>query len=528
MMPCNGSGISEMVALPHSKIPRIHIPAMDTYEVCLTTTNVCGDSDTICQSITVCEPIVADYTYNASYLTVSFTDETPNATGWVWYFGDNTANSFSQNPSHTYAVAGTYDACVVASDICNNSDISCKSITVCAPIVANFSTSEFYLTASFSDLTGSAITWQWDFGDGGSSSLQNPFHTYASNGSYMVCLTATDVCGNIDSTCQLVTVCAPLASDFSYSSTFLTSSFTDLSNTAVQWQWDFGDGNTSTDQNPSHTFAVTGTYHVCLTAIDFCGNTDSTCQDITVCSPVETDFSYSQSSLTINFSDLSFGAIQWLWTFGDGGVSADQNPSHTYADYGTYDVCLISFNPCTKDTMCKSVDVQCPPFDADFLFEVSNLIVSFSDLSTNAIQWQWDFGDGTISSLQNPVHVYAQEGEYTVCLIASDGCSSDTLCETVTVVISAVSTVSADGSSFEVYPNPLSGTGIIELSLSHASSVQFDLYDVQGKNRFFTTNAYFAAGLHHINLPDLHLAKGVYFIRMTSEVGMMVRKVVVQ
>jgi len=498
------------------------------YEVCLTTTNVCGNSDSICQTITACQAIEADYTYTSSDLDVSFTDETPYSTEWVWYFGDNTANSFLQNPPHTYATAGTYNVCLVASDICNNSDLICKSVTVCAPIVVSFTTSEFYLTASFIDQTGSAVSWQWDFGDGGSATTQNPSHTYTANGTYQVCLTATDVCGNTDSICQFITVCSPLATDFSFSTSNLTATFSDLSNTATQWQWDFGDGNTSTAQNPVHNFAANGTYEVCLTATDLCGNSNTACQNVTVCGPLATNYSYSLNNLSVSFTDLSNSAIQWLWTFGDGDVSTDQNPTHIYASYGTYEVCLIAFNLCTNDTMCKSINVECPPFDAAFQFEVSNLIVSFSDLSTNATQWQWDFGDGTTSSIQNPVHVYTQEGEYTVCLIASDGCSYDTLCQTVMVVISGTEDINAEELSFNVYPNPLYGNGIIEFALAHASTARFDIYDVQGKNVFTTNDRQFGAGLQQVILPELNVSAGVYFIRMSTDKGIGIKKIVVQ
>jgi PKD repeat protein len=112
---------------------------------------------------------------------------------------------------------------------------------------------------------------------------QNPIHTYSANGVYEVCLTVTDTCGDVDNTCENVTVCGPLATSFSYNATMLSVAFSDLTGTASQWKWDFGDGATSTLQNPSHTYSANGSYSVCLIATNLCGIADTTCQLITVC-----------------------------------------------------------------------------------------------------------------------------------------------------------------------------------------------------------------------------------------------------
>src|SRR5262249_32944503 len=163
--------------------------------------------------------------------------------------------------------------------------------------------------------------------------------------------------------------CVPLTANFSYNTSNLTASFNDLSSTAIQWHWDFGDGVTSTSQNPGHTYANNGIYDVCLVVTDVCGQADTICHTVTVCEPLDVDFSYSVDNITVTFTDLSNSAIQWFWDFGDGGLSANQNPTHTYPSFGTYEVCLIAFNQCISDTICQTITLQCPPFDANFSFE---------------------------------------------------------------------------------------------------------------------------------------------------------------
>lgn len=151
------------------------------------------------------------------------------------------------------------------------------------PTTASYSFADVGLAVNFTDMSASATSWLWDFGDGNTSTMQNPVHTYATDGSYTVCLTVTDACGT-DSTCMTVTVssCTSGAA-YSFVDNGFTVDFTDVSvtNGTTTWAWDFGDGNTSTLQNPSHTYAANGTYTVCLTITDSCG-TDSTCQSVTV------------------------------------------------------------------------------------------------------------------------------------------------------------------------------------------------------------------------------------------------------
>lgn len=148
-------------------------------------------------------------------------------------------------------------------------------------------------TDASSDSDGSIVSWSWTFGDGNSSSAQNPSHSYASAGTYSVSLTVTDDGGLTGSTNQSVTVTsgggnvAPTAS-FTYADSGLNVDFTDNSSDSdgsiVSWSWTFGDGNSSSAQNPSHTYAASGTYSVGLTVTDDGGLTDSTTQSVTVSS----------------------------------------------------------------------------------------------------------------------------------------------------------------------------------------------------------------------------------------------------
>jgi len=257
---------------------------------------------------------------------VTFTDQsTGTPTVWHWDFGDIGAGNTSilQNPSHTYTTDGIYSVNLTVSNAGGiNTLIRTNYIVVATPPVANFTGNPTKgwpapLAVTFSDTsTGSPTTWNWTFGDigaGNTSTLRNPSHTYTTGGIYSVNLTVTNVMGS--STLirtNYIAVVAPPVVDFTGTPTRgpapLAVTFTDTSTSAVpitSWQWNFGDigaGNTSTLQNPTHTYTIAGRYSVNLTATN-AGGSNST---------IKTNYIYVPVCFADNFNDGSIGSA---WTF---------------------------------------------------------------------------------------------------------------------------------------------------------------------------------------------------------------------
>lgn len=184
--------------------------------------------------------------------------------------------------------------------------------------------------------------------------------------------------GIVDARAALDTVATgnpPPQAEFSCTTDELTIDCMDQSGdpdgNITAWDWDFGDGNTSSAQNPSHSYAAAGTYNVSLTVTDNDGVTDSTAQEVTVSSdePVENeppvaDFSVSVSRVTASFTDNSSdsdGSIaSWAWDFGDGGSATTRNPSHAYSENGTYQVTLTATDDDgASHSVAKSVTINC-------------------------------------------------------------------------------------------------------------------------------------------------------------------------
>jgi PKD repeat protein len=308
------------------------------------------------------------------------------------------------------------------------------------------------LHVAFSDQsTGDSAEWAWDFGDGGSSSEQNPSHTYTTPGSYTVALTVTGIGGTDTETktayINVGTPPQPVA-DFSATPTAgdapLEVTFTDESTGALisAWAWEFGDGGTSTLQNPAHQYTAAGSYTVSLTVTDI-GGTDTETKTAyinvgTMPPPPVADFSAvptgGNAPLNVAFTDESTGALisAWEWDFGDSGTSTLQSPTHQYTIAGTYTVSLLITDIGGTDTETKTGYIHVghagmANFSATPTEGVVALDVTFTDLSSgDVIGWAWSFGDGGISTAQNPTHQFTAPGKYTVSLVASDDYTSDT------------------------------------------------------------------------------------------------------
>ncbi|MGB0651658.1 MAG: PKD domain-containing protein [Thermoplasmatota archaeon] len=324
---------------------------------------------------------------------------------------------------------------------------------------------------SFTDLSsdsdGTLVSWAWDFENDGTtdSSDQNPTHTYPAPGDYTVRLDVADNDGLTDHRVKTCTILedpndppqAAFTSDPEPanpgSEVQFTDESTDNDGNIESWHWDFGDGTTSNEQNPTHTYDEEGDYTACLTVTDDDGASDTTCNVVTVVNePPVADFTWSPTTPTdledATFTDLSTDSdgtiVSWSWDFGDGATSGDQHPVHGYADNGDYTVCLTATDDDgASDTACKVITVLnvAPAAGFDWSPEEPTDLedATFTDLSADAdgtvVSWSWDFGDGATSNVQHPVHGYADNGDYTVCLTVTDNDgATDTSCQVITVL----------------------------------------------------------------------------------------------
>jgi len=324
--------------------------------------------------------------------------------------------------------------------------------------------------------TPSIISWQWDFGDGASSTEQNPPHAYASTGSYDVSLTVSTG----DKTATLtrrdyvfIRAKEPPIADFSAEplntipgeTIYFTSLAEPGTSPITSYSWDFGDGRTSRLQNPSYAYAEVGTYAVTLTVQSAHGQDTKTKQNYITVSPVAPQAAFSadvrevvlvSSGAKVQFQDLSqagtFPIVEWFWEFGDGATSTVTSPLHTYQKTGSFTVSLTvtAQNGQTNTaTIANYVRVIENTIVAEFTADTQNAYteqeIQFTDASyaipPPITSWLWDFGDGGASSMANPRHAYSEEGVYTVTLRVANAYGSDTEVKTNYITVSALSTL---------------------------------------------------------------------------------------
>jgi PKD repeat protein len=441
-------------------------PSAGTYTVILTASNPFGSNSTTREDHVTVSPRVlpvALFTANTSSgripLAVAFTDTSDgNPTSWAWAFGDG-GTSAEQDPVHVYTSAGQF---TVSLEVRNPDGSNTTSIEQLirtgapdlplAEFTANLTSGRSPLAVGFTDeSTGSPDGWYWTFGDGSFSTEQDPAHVYTSPGVYTVSLEVTNPDGGntrMKTDYIMVSSLSPPSANFTGRPTCgkapLAVTFSDMSTgIPATWTWDFGDGTTTTERNPSHTFTAAGKYTISLTVTNAGGSNTSTRKDYVTVSgqarPPVANFNakptYGKAPLSVKFIDTSSNSpTRWNWNFGDGTSSTEQHPEHIYTIPGKYTVSLSAINSAgsTMKTRAKYITVkQISPPTANFAgkptYGKSPLTVVFNDTSTGLPnRWVWDFGDGTVVTDQHPVHTYATAGKYTVSLKASNAGGSTT------------------------------------------------------------------------------------------------------
>lgn len=412
--------------------------------------------------------VSANFTSNVTSgcgsVQVSFTDQSTSSSGnivsWSWNLGG--VASSSQNPGRIFGTPGSYTICLTVTNASGNSDTECKQnyITVfhlpapefMAVPVQGCSPLEVIFDDQSVSVDGTITQWTWGLGgstgvvvDNGSASQISS--TYTTPDNYTITLTVKDDngCTNTITKSNYVQVANDPQVSISADQTFTCTSplavnFSNLSATQdMQFFWDFGNGTTFNGVNPPPiVYNQQGSYTVTVIGnnlITGCSGTLVLPDYINLGYPI--NFSYTPDSgcedLAVSFTDNSVDpADSLVWNFGDGTTSTINNPTHTYTNPGCYFVKLIRYvNGCvSQSTTQNCIEVFALP-----TVTYSNNkplgctvphTVKFSSSSADAVSWQWNFGDGTTSTMQSPTHTYTALGFYNVSLTVTNanGCSS--------------------------------------------------------------------------------------------------------
>ncbi|MCW5907638.1 MAG: PKD domain-containing protein [Chitinophagales bacterium] len=460
-----------------------------TITLIVSDTSKCNLADTFSAPVFIPHKVSASFSPNNSSgcipLTINFSTTQVATASYNWSFGDG--NVASQNPvSHTYTTAGVYTVRLIVTDTssCNKIDTAFTTITV----IDSSADADFQFIRTFFGCDSVLVTvWStyqgedsqlWDFGDGTQATTDTASHMYNVAGTYTITHYIADadmICKPLD-TAQIVISLEPLHISIAIPDTGgclpFTANFTGNSALlSTDYTWIFGDGNSATGKNVSHTYQSTGTFDVMLIASDTnaCVGADTTFAQITVINDSVTAafqlnlLNACDSNLVIDLVNQSVNALTYLWDFGDGTTSTQFNESHTYTIPGSYTVTLIV----TDTNRCHPVDtfsrvVSLLP-NALAAFTANNVCkgtaVQFTNLGNPNAQYLWSFGNGTFSNMYSPSHLYLQPGVYNVRLVIIDTASCD-LTDTAYA-------------SIEIFEQPIAGFNVMKDTFRFGTPVTF-------------------------------------------------------
>ncbi len=356
------------------------------------------------------------------------------------------------------------------------------------------------------DPDGTIVSYAWDFGDGNTGTGVSPSHTYAAVGSYTVSLTVTDD-GSLTDTATTTATIAQLQPPVAdpngpYNGTvgvpvqFDGSGSSDPDGTIQSYAWDFGDGNTGTGVNPTHSYTAAGTFTVSLTVTDNDGLTDTAATTATIVQlqpPVaDPNGPYNGTvGVPVQFNGSGSsdpdGTIQsYAWDFGDGNTGTGVNPTHIYTAAGTFTVSLtVTDNDGLTDTATTTatiVQLQPPVADPNGPYTgTAGVAVQFdgagsSDPDGTIVSYAWDFGDGNTGTGVSPTHTYSAAGTFTVSLTVTDNDGLTDTATTIATIDPAAQPVDLDITKFSVPKSvKLSRGDVVTIRLQIKNSGAVDL-----------------------------------------------------
>ncbi len=438
----------------------VSYPNPGTYNVALIVKNQYGSGQAVFYDMIVHEEDepTAEFDHQKVGREVIFENLSSTNADYLWDFGDG-HNSTSQNPIHEYAEGGTYTITLTVDNGCGTDEFS-QTISTgpsaffeytvepdCLPLVVHFEDKSIGGVSSRS--------WSFPGGNPSSSTSTNPTVTYNTAGTFDVSLDVTNQNGT-DNYTESNIIVAGTEPDASFS-IFVEDrkvTFTPDDLTADAYFWEFGDGETSNDVQPVHTYNDLGMYPATLTMTNACGFDDHLVMVNLNGAPFPA-FSSSTSSgcapLEIDFFDQSGGQVDlWQWSFPGGNPSSSNtaNPKVRYDNPGVYPVTLTVFNGADSNVRIETsyVEVLGAP-DINIQSQVNGNQVTFTSSDENQEGYIWLFGDGNRSSEVSPTHTYFYSGEYEVTLEVETNCGFFEYTEFVSVSIEPKTYFASDKNS---------------------------------------------------------------------------------
>jgi PKD repeat protein len=425
----------------------------------------------------------------------TFLNDSFDAVAYEWHFGDG-RSSGELVPRHYYENDGVYEVQLIAVNGCGR-DTTARTVQVLRPPSAAFEvlsqTGCSSKTVQFADRSRGAVTertWTFEGGTPAAASEANPVVAYSQPGYYSVKLRVKNAAGETEvERTDLVYVPEAPTARFSvdYALGDSTVRFSNSSEQAASYLWDFGDGRQSTEAEPIHTYRQDGDYTIKLEAQNEC-RTSLMAVQVTVVTLPRAGFRANVAAgcapLTVQFENASTENAETLfWQFpgGQPGIAYGEHPIVTYPQPGRYDVRLTAGNPAGEVLEEKQqwIEVVKPPQSA-FQFEQDGPSVQFVNTSVGAETYRWSFGDGQTSEEASPRHSYQSPGAYEVQLTGTNDCGADTTTQALTVIINDTQAPVWQAAA-RLFPNPNTGQFALQLNVLPKPGARLRLWDHLGR-----------------------------------------------
>lgn len=420
--------------------PNIQTPIaspLTTTKYTVTVSGACNMTDSASVTVYVAPPLLANFsvehTFGCNPFTANIVNSSYGVTDYNWTFGDGNTSNFSGTTfSHLYtnntSVPDTFTLSMIATNIYDCKDTIERTIVVYPDVLAGFTVLPNQgcnpLTVTYSNTSVAANSYNWGYGDGGSSSLTDTSHLFYNLGindtTYVTTLVATSQYNCTDTAIKSITVYPYIKANFTIEYTTGCTPYNCIINnssiSATTYAWDFGDGFNSTQSSAllNHTYINTTSspisYVIELVVKNAHNCSDTIRRTITIFPAVNAIFTAVPTegcnALSIAFTNNSTGATNYNWIFGDGGSSALTNPSHIYENLQLYDtnyttqlIAVSQFN--CRDTATSSIKVYSflnADFSIDYVTACSPFNAVIINNSVGASGYHWDFGNGNIAT----------------------------------------------------------------------------------------------------------------------------------
>lgn len=427
--------------------PIVQYPSRGIYDVSLEVGNDAG-TDILERSsyITVTDIPIASFDFELDSHSVNFFNTSQFGQLNTWVFGDG-ESSTEENPRHSYETNGKFEVVLEASNGCGFDRYS-DTIEIQAQPKASFSSSQssicqgdYVVFDASSSQFGAAYKWYLEGAEPSDTNAMVFRARYSNEGAYDVHLIVENAYGRDTITKEdYIQVSASASASFNFTIDQWTVEFQNQSSSYDSLQWNFGDGNQSSELNPVHQYNKDGSFELVLVAFnDFCGN-DTSSAIINVWKDIELEVEANRTTLCVGqyveFYSLIEHVEAYEWIF-EGGMQQNtslDSPLVVYPNAGVYDVMLIAWNPYDRDTLIFEDWIRVKDHPAsEFQYNVLGRDVEFSYDTSNVDAILWNFGDGQTSTELEPIHRYNLDGEYIVSLQIFSLCGTQTLVDTISI-----------------------------------------------------------------------------------------------